>query len=218
MKGLLIKDIRLLLGQKRFILMVIGFGLFFMMMNRNPSMGVGYITLLLTIFTMSTLSYDEYDNGMTFLLTLPISRKTYVREKYVFGGLLAVLAAAVSSIVAVFVGTVMKMEVSTPEIVTTGVVLAGMSLLIMAISIPMQIKYGTEKGRIAMFLVMGAAFMLMVLTAKAFSFVGSNVDAIAAAFVRMNKWFLLAGAAAIFALILFLSYHFCIRIMNKKEY
>ena len=34
---------------------------------------------------MSSISYDEFDNGNAFLFSLPITRKDYVLEKYIFG-------------------------------------------------------------------------------------------------------------------------------------
>ena len=100
MKGLLIKDFKLLLGQKRFFVIVLGMGVMLMFTGGNPSSAIGYIVMLMTIFTLNTLSYDEHENGMNFLMTLPISRKTCVQEKFVYAGILAVGAGVVSVILA----------------------------------------------------------------------------------------------------------------------
>lgn len=42
------------------------------------------MTMFRAMIAVGTLSYDETDNGLAFLMTLPVDRKTYVREKYLF--------------------------------------------------------------------------------------------------------------------------------------
>ena len=75
MKGLLIKDIKLLNNQKKqFILLLVmfvflGFTGIFM-----PEFIMGYLPFTLGIFVMSTISYDDFDNGLSFLMTLPVTR------------------------------------------------------------------------------------------------------------------------------------------------
>ncbi len=42
---------------------------------------VGYCTMFGMLFTVNTISYDEFDHGYLFLFTLPVTRKDYVLEK-----------------------------------------------------------------------------------------------------------------------------------------
>ena len=42
-------------------------------------------TIVTAIFAITTISYDEFDNGLAFLMTLPVTRKQYVAEKYLLG-------------------------------------------------------------------------------------------------------------------------------------
>ena len=84
MKGLLIKDYKLMLGQKSFLGMAALMSVLYLAIYKDPTFAVVFITVMCTMFTVSTLSYDEYENGMAYLFTLPISRNTYVLEKYVF--------------------------------------------------------------------------------------------------------------------------------------
>lgn len=42
------------------------------------------MTMFGAMIAVGTLSYDETDNRLAFLMTLPGDRKTYVREKYLF--------------------------------------------------------------------------------------------------------------------------------------
>ena len=84
MKGLLIKDYKLMLGQKSFLGMAALMAVLYLIIYKDPIVAVVFITVMCTMFTVSTLSYDEYENGMAYLFTLPISRNTYVLEKYAF--------------------------------------------------------------------------------------------------------------------------------------
>ena len=83
MKGLLIKDYKLLMLQKKtFLLMLLIAICMNFAMQDNQGVIIGYLTFFAALMANTTLSYDEYGNGITFLLTLPVTRKTYVRSKY----------------------------------------------------------------------------------------------------------------------------------------
>ena len=57
---------------------------------------LGYLPSLMLVVLIGTFSCDESDNGFPFLFTLPIDRKTYIQEKYVFcvGGTVVSFAIA----------------------------------------------------------------------------------------------------------------------------
>lgn len=218
MKGLLIKDIKLLLGQKKFFTVVIAMGIFFMLSNENPVSGVSYITMLLSIFTLSTISYDEFDNGMSFLMTLPIERKTYAREKYVFAGMIAVLSAVGTSILAYVLGKVMNVEVDMTEVIGVACVIVLISWLMLAITIPLQIKFGAEKGRIAMLLAVGGVFGVLFFLAKGLSSSGVDISGVVLFLQGLEAWQLVSASVFAVILVLLASYLICVRIINKKEY
>ena len=44
---------------------------------------MGYFILVSFLLGDSTVNYDAADHGLAYLLTFPVSRKTYVLEKYV---------------------------------------------------------------------------------------------------------------------------------------
>ena len=216
MRGLLIKDLKLLLGQKRFYSLVLGLGILFMITYENPSMGVGYITMLLTIFTLNTISYDEFDNGMSFLLTLPIHRKTYVKEKYVFSGLIAVFAAVSSSVLAILFGTITNKTFDVGEVVATGATMVVMSLLILAVTLPLLIKFGAEKGRMAMFAAFGMVGLAVFVMVKLFS--GTDVSGIMAFVLALDMKLMVLMGVFVLIMVIFASYFICVRIISKKEY
>ena len=82
MKGLLIKDLKLFqLQGKFFICFVIAIGMILTFINHNATFLLAFLTFVMSNFSLSTISYDEFDNGYAFLFTLPITRKRYIMEK-----------------------------------------------------------------------------------------------------------------------------------------
>lgn len=74
MKGLLIKDFRLLKGQVYFLLIVTGCVIVFMI-NGSEAFGVAYVCSMVALLSLTTVSYDEYENGCAFYLPYRLQRK-----------------------------------------------------------------------------------------------------------------------------------------------
>ena len=107
MKGLLIKDLKILGKQKKFLILILILAVMLPFGSDDAGFTTNYIILMLSLLSLSTLSYDEMNGGMMFLLSLPTSRKLYVKEKYVFAGLDLLFAATVSSVTG-YVAAVVK--------------------------------------------------------------------------------------------------------------
>ena len=81
MTGLLVKDFKLMATQKNFFLVILLIVIGMISFTEDVSFPLGFLTFALSLFTLSTISYDEFDNGYAFLFTLPITRVGYVLEK-----------------------------------------------------------------------------------------------------------------------------------------
>ncbi len=167
MRGLLIKDFRLLTNQKKFLLVVLGFGFFFLFSNDTPEGAMGYITILSAMLVLTTMSYDEFERGMSFLMTLPITKATYVWEKYVLGVCISASMSLVSTLVSMLVFQVRKIPYPMFSFIYSGILFFGLSLLFLAVMIPVQMKFGSEKGKfvkmIAMIIVVLCGFSIVKL-------------------------------------------------------
>ena len=80
MKGLLLKDFALMKGQRRFFLMLLLIGMIPALAGGNVGFLTVYLPFGFCFFTISTISYDEIDNSLPFLLILPVSRREYRRK------------------------------------------------------------------------------------------------------------------------------------------
>lgn len=80
MKGLLIKDIQLLLANKRVFAVVVFCGVMMFFVEDGSMFVVGYITFVFALQALNTVAYDQMDHCDLYLFTLPVSRRQYVTE------------------------------------------------------------------------------------------------------------------------------------------
>ena len=85
-RGLLEKDFRLFFRQGGNLFLVLVFvALFFILTGKTAAAFIAmYIPSVLAIYSGNTISYDENGHGYTYLFSLPVNKKIYVREKYIF--------------------------------------------------------------------------------------------------------------------------------------
>ena len=151
MKGLLIKDFQLLKENKNLMYIMLLIAVIFLFTQKQDATYflVSFMTMVMGMLVVTTISYDDFDHGNAFLMTLPITRNVYVYEKYVLGAMLSLggwfVASVASTLFYLFTTDVVWEE--------WGLYLAIFSmlgLLLIAIMIPIQLKFGADKGRIAM--------------------------------------------------------------------
>ena len=217
MKGLLEKDLRLMLSRKQSILIFIVASLF-VAFTMDGSFVVSYLTMLFTVIAISTLSYDEYDNGFAFLMTLPFSRKTYVREKYIFT-FLAEIAAWVISVIFYYVVNMIK-GVRIDLLSEAPVLLMYLPLLFLmaCMMLPIQFRFGAEKSRTAYFIVIGGLAVLLFIVFKLIGSGDGSIDIIETALSFLLSPVGIITVTAVFLILVAVSYLLSVRIMEKKEF
>lgn len=217
MKGLLIKDFRLMKGQKTFFLAIVAISILTAVTSSNTLFAISFLGFVCPMFVLSLISYDEFDNGNAFLFSLPITRKGYVFEKYIFGLILSIAALIFSTAVCLII-SVIKNTVSINEIFITALTVFPAELLILSLMLPFQLKFGAEKGRIAIIAVLGGVSVIGVLLAKAAEAMNINLYELlnAVSKLGMQTFFLLY--LLISFIILIISCRISIKVINKKEF
>lgn len=215
MRGLMVKDLRLMLQKKRFFVVIIL--ALFLTFQQGGMFAIMYMTLLAVVFALSTVSYDEYDNGYPFLMTLPIDRRTYVREKY----LLIVLVGIVGSLLggAMFAVCLITQggEVSLEESLAEVVIYLLAAVLMADVILPLQMKFGTEQGRMVLFLVVGALTAVGGVCVKLYQ-ENDSLEGTLSMASEMGIWGLTVCFAALSLLLTLLSYCISVHVMEKKEF
>lgn len=217
MKGLLIKDFKLMKAQKNFFLMliavVVGMGLF----SDDTYFILGFLTLVVSLFTISTVSYDEFDNGNAFLFSLPISRTGYVMEKYCLGMILGGVSWVLSTLLVLAAG-LLKGNGSFMDVLMTAPAILPLMLIILAVMLPFQLKFGGEKARIAIIGCIGILTLLGIIAVKAAAFMGIDVVSLLDNLPPFSAGTLLAVFIAAALVILAVSAKISISVINKKEF
>ncbi len=218
MKGLLIKDFKLLKGQKQFFAAVLIVMTVFLMTSTSPSFVIIYITVMMGMLTLTTISYDEHENGMGYLFTLPVSRKGYVREKYLFGIMTTLPVLAVVSAIAFLVSGIRHIDFSVEE--WGGAIMGSMLIVTMMLSllIPIELKFGAERSRIAMTLVFGGAFAVVFIGVKAGEFLGIDWKIWLDRLNGLDLPVVWGAFAVICGGALAISYLFSLRFLMRREF
>lgn len=218
MTGLLLKDWKLLKNQGKYFLMVILFVAVILFVNswEYTSFATSYMTFLITMFTLSTFSYDEYDNGMQFLMALPVSRKSYVQEKYIFGTILAVVSWTISNVMRLVFLRMQAPQEFWSEFMGTEPIFLAVVFIFLGYSLPFMLRYGAEKGRTISYGTLFGVFALIMILLKsgALYAVAPIVDN-----SIVSGTGILNIAVCVFGILFYIgSYFISLKIMRKKEY
>ena len=219
MKGLLIKDFKLMLNQKNFfILIVLILGATACFLDFDYYFLIGYFMFICSLFTISTISYDEFDNGNAFLFTLPFSRSRYVEEKYCFG----ILAGTCSWFLSFVITTIIQMinfnNFIFSDWMLSTLVMLPIMFVMLAILIPFQLKYGSENGRIAIIIFLGGGFVVCYLLANLLAQSQINFNSLISFINNVDPLIILLIIFAICLAILFVSMKISKRFVLKKEF
>lgn len=214
MRGLLLKDFYLMAGQKRFFIIVFAIAVLFFLTGQNEEFIVGYVTMLCGIFAVTTIHYDEFNKGNIFLFTLPFQRKQYAVEKYLFG-IIAGGAAWIASFAVVMILGYGRGELDIREWGVPMLTYFLVLLLMLAVMIPIELKFGAEKGKLATFVLFFAVFGIFFLVTNASEEAGIDLSALAG---QMNLAKLALGAVLVTLLVLVFSVSASIKIMEKKQF
>lgn len=211
MKGLLIKDFKLMKMQKRFFLLILLVGVVITFSSYDVAFTTGFMAFVSSLFSISSISYDEFDNGNAFLFSLPISRRTYAVEKYIFGAILGCCAWVLAMIIAISVGFLKGIHPDTETWFSAFLILY-MMFVILALMLPFQLKFGGERGRIVLLLVIGG------LAPNGLELIGIDLLAMLDAMPAVNAGIMSFITLLIALLFLGVSCLISIGIVQKKEY
>lgn len=200
MKGLFKKDLLLLKSQIKYIVMIVVICLIMAYANSGFAYISSYLTFMGTGLVFNSFSYDMYHNEMTYLFALPISKKEYCIEKYIY----AFTITFISWLIAFLITSATHINLET-VIVQLAMLFSG--FIYISITIPVMIRYGREKATIIVLMLVLLLFLAVASGATSVGMLMSNFSG-----------FILIGIYAFIVLVaLILSYRSTISILNDKE-
>lgn len=147
MLGLIKKDLLVMKNNlKYFLLMILVFAFF----SRESNI-IYFIPIFISIMIfITTFSYDDYNKWNTYAITLPLSREKIVLAKYLTSLLLMVGTVLITFLLSFVIDTI-NHSFDFDEVFP--MIFGGLFALVLLQSFmyPLIYKFGTEKGRIGLF-------------------------------------------------------------------
>ena len=217
MRGLWKKDLALI-GTNRSVLAAVVLVTVLMIVAQNYQFVMFYAALMGGFQMLGTITYDTANNGMEYLLTLPVTRKQYAAEKYLFGygfGLALLFFGTVVAIVSALVTGNPFDPAERAFTLECALLLLG---FLLAAFLPIQFKYGSDNGRVIMFSVFVVAFLCVFAVGKAAESFGIDLEALLLQLQALGVPVIFAGLAVLLAAASFISWKVSCGILEKKEY
>lgn len=218
MKGLIKKDLYNLSSYKMSLLIALIFCSCFVLMD-NVVFGPVVFGVILGMIALSTFNYDETSKSEKYILSLPVTKKEIVISKYILAIISSILGTLLGMIISIVLVKGYNM-IQTSEVITLDMdILFSTTIgsifgiaLIQAIQIPSMYKWGAERGRIQMFVILIAIAVLGTLLFGALK----EID-----FTFLRNMFNQYGLIIIILLtiiIYFISYKISLKIYKNKDY
>lgn len=219
MKGLLIKDFKLLKNQKSLIFIFFAVILLLLFSTDvSPLFAVGYAAFIGAVVVISTISYDEYDNGNAFLFTLPFRRKDYAAEKYIFTLLCSGTAWLLSTAAVAVFEYLKQPRMMLSDTIFPALLILSVFILIASVMLPVQLKFGQNRGTLAVFVTFFLIAAVIWLISKLLASFGIDsekwFDTLQSASFGILCLICLIAASAVFTI----SFLISVRIVEKKEF
>lgn len=219
MKALFIKDIRIVLKQQRVLICAFFAVITILAFATDNSMyAVAFVLFLVPTMMLTTISYDTFENGMSYIMSLPVSVKDYVAEKYI----LTVASSLIFNIMAtILINVVLSIGkgvgIMPLELIVNAMLAQFMVLIYISLVLPVDIRFGTDKGMIIVVLmavVIGAAGPMLsninVDSGLMYKLSESEITS-----VPVNTALLLMSVGGVFVIV---SYFISVKLMKQMEY
>ena len=217
MRGLIIKDLCLMIQRGSLLFLYLFMAVIFSF-TMDSTFTVSYLSMMGGFLAISTLSYDAADNGYPFLMTLPISPKTYALEKHIFAGMIEglfwIFAVVFQALQALVQQDTQQFFAELPGY--AGFLLV--FLILISILLPVELKFGVEKSRIVLLVIVGIIMFAVFVGARILSPLTTLLNGLDLQLSNLSEPVLAAGALLLAAVILSVCVACSIHVMEHKEY
>lgn len=161
MTGLILKDLLNLKKQAKVYLILVVFYLVYGAVFENSSMFSSMMTLVAVMIPMTAMSYDERSKWDKYALTMPVSKGSIVASRYLLGVIFLTIAFIMS-----ILANMIFSKINTGENVLIVLAVLSVGIVVMSALFPLLFKFGVEKGRILIVLVMFVPTAIVMILSK----------------------------------------------------
>lgn len=195
MKGLLLKDGYQTVSQMKTMYLTVAVILVVWMFSTSDSYAfpISYAAIFLGVLPVNLLGYDQNSGWVEYSLTLPVSKKVLVAEKYLVGLLCAAASVVIGGLFVAVLSVRKGVELDGTALFFVG---NGVNtiLLMNSISLPLMYRFGAEKAR-----------MIYILTFAGFGALSAGGGALVDEFQTNGRFQASIGlGAALFVVVLVL--------------
>lgn len=141
MKALLLKDYFVITKTSKLALIILP-----LMVLMGGGAIASLVVLMGVAFSISTIGYDEQSKWNEMAVMMPYTRTDMVLSKYLFGYLSIAGAAMVFTVIHLLVSGFRREK--TPEIIPVLLISVAVGLIMLAVDIPIVLRFGSQKGRL----------------------------------------------------------------------
>lgn len=209
MIGFIKKDLSLIKNNSKTLIVIL---FAYICMSFNKSFDMAFILPFFAVMIfISTFSYDDYNNWNAYAVTLPNGRKNVVRGKYIASIILVIISSLLCLLITL-IASKMSGGMNIDETLSS---LAGCVIgiiVIISFMFPLIFKFGSEKGRIYLFILVFGIALVGTLISKAIDLNSliNNLDKLG------NLLFVIIPLICIIVLII--SYFISSKIYLNKEF
>ncbi len=219
MKGLLKKDLALLANTAKVYLAVIAMGIFLGIIKQDMrNFVLSWSVVMLGITGVSTISYDDFDNGMPFLMTLAVSRKTYVKEKYFLCYLSALAGCLISLAVGCLIFGMNPIDAEGESLLAFLSLFFTTAGIMLSFMIPIRLRFGPEQSRVVGIGLVVIIWIVVFGMTRIIKFLPASIKGILDKIGNASDGLVVLGSFLIFIVASGISYGYSVRVLEKKEF
>lgn len=203
MIGLFIKDLLNLKSQLRFILLLLGVYGLIAITNDNSAMLGAIIAIMGVMIPTTALSYDEKAKWDKYALSMPLSRTDLILSKYLLGIAFSLVGFILNFLISLWIGFT-----SYKESLILSMLLLSAGLFFLSFVLPPMFKFGVEKGRIVM--------MLLIFSPTLFLLILKNMNVKLPSADLIEKFWYILPVLSLFVLLV--SMAISVKIYSRKEF
>ncbi len=210
MIGFIKKDLAMIKSNFKLLAVLI---VVYAIMGLMDKMDISFILPFMCVMIMiSSFSYENYNKWDAYSISLPNGRKNSVKSKYITTILMTLIVSIITIILSFIISYVNTQTINYEKILVTMFGTIFGTLLVLTIMYPIIYKFGVEKARIGIFLLV---FGIVIIGSLLANFVNLSSILKSLAFLEDYLIIILIIVAII---MVYGSYKISEKIFNKKEF
>ena len=216
MKGLIIKDLCVLKNQMKTLLLVLAFFIIFSIINEDATFILFLVPFYMIMILITTFSYDEFNKWECYCNSLPLSRKEIVKAKYLLFNATSLIVLVLGILASIIVPSFI--ENTTFESIYASIIGVAFGIcLVISLLIPFYYKFGSNKGRIMLFLTITILALIIGIITSLDIFNNVELMNMINSLNNLSIGMFTLLLIIVTVIIMTISYYISVRIYNNKE-